>query len=95
MALTPNGMLVRGIRNSCLIYSPVSKKVIFPCPRTYTFTKTNSEVFLIHMEMLTIKECTEAVKGISKQSLLDYLGGEKKSTCRSRCSVIMFSRKGL
>ena len=32
------------IRNSCLIYSLVSKTVIFPCPRTYTITKTNSEV---------------------------------------------------
>ena len=37
-------LMIDRIRNSCLIYFPVSKTVIFPCPRTYTFTKTNSEV---------------------------------------------------
>ena len=33
-------LMIDRIRNSCLIYFPVSKTVIFPCPRTYTFTKT-------------------------------------------------------
>ena len=42
------------IRNSCLIYSPVSEIVIFPCPRTYTFTKTNSEVICMEPEIRKI-----------------------------------------
>ena len=37
-----------------MIYSPVSKTVIFPCPRTYTFTKNISEVICMKPEIRKI-----------------------------------------
>ena len=37
-----------------MIYFPVSKIVIFPYPRTYTFTKSNSEVICMKPEIRKI-----------------------------------------